>query len=79
MLRLLVFKYKIDKTSFSEEFSFKVMLSTVKFLVSFLGTELKKLMSKSKESLTPRKISEVKELKSRFYKSRIELEAIFRV
>ena len=55
------------------------MLSTVKFLVSFLGTELKKLMSKSKESLTSRKISEVKELKSRFYKSWIELEAIFRV
>ena len=55
------------------------MLSAVKYLVCFLGTELKKLMSKSKESLTPRKISEVKELKSRFYNSWIELEAIFRV
>ena len=39
------------------------MLSTVKYLVCFLGTELKKLMSKSKELLTPRKISEVKQLK----------------
>ena len=55
------------------------MLSTVKYSVCFLGTVLKKLMSKAKELLTPRKISEVKELKSRFYKSRIELEAIFRV
>ena len=63
MPRLLVFKYKIEKTSFSEEFSFTVMLSTVKYLVCFLGTELKKLMSKSKELLTPRKISEVKPLK----------------
>ena len=60
MLRLLVFKYKIEKTSFSEEFNFTVMLSAVKYLVCFLGTELKKLMSEPKESLTPRKISEVK-------------------
>ena len=56
LLRLLVFKYKIEKTSFSEEFNFTVMLSTAKYLVCFLGTELKRLMSKSKESLTPRKI-----------------------
>ena len=69
----LAFKYKIEKTSFSEEFNFTVMLHyiyfTVKYLVCFLGTELKKLMSKSKESLTPRRISGVKKLKSRFYKS----------
>ena len=55
------------------------MLSAVKYLVCFLGTELKKLMSKSKESLTPRRISGVKKLKSRFYKSWIELETIFGV
>ena len=35
-------------------------------LFVFLGTELKKLTSESKESLTPTKMSEVKELKSRF-------------
>ena len=63
MPRLLVFKYKIEKTPFSEEFNFTVMLSTVKYIVCFLDTELKKLMSMSKESLTPRKISEVKQLK----------------
>ena len=42
------------------------MLPTVKYLVSlfFLDTELKK--SESKESITSRKISEVKELKVRF-------------
>ena len=58
-----------SKTSCSEELNFTAMLSTVKYLVCFLGTELKKLMFNSKESLTPRTISKVKELKSRFYKS----------
>ena len=30
-------KYKIEKTSFSEEFKITVMLSKVKYLVCFLG------------------------------------------
>ena len=42
-----------SKTSCSEELNFTAMLSTVKYLVCFLGTELKKLMFKPKESLTP--------------------------
>ena len=33
LFRFLVFKYKIEKTSFSEEFNFTVMLPTVKYLV----------------------------------------------
>ena len=33
LFRLLVFKYKIEKTSFSVEFSFTVVLPTVKYLV----------------------------------------------
>ena len=33
LFRLLVFKYKIEKTSFSEEFNFTDMLPTVKYLV----------------------------------------------
>ena len=33
MFRLLIFKYKIEKTSFSEKFNFTVMLPTVKYLV----------------------------------------------
>ena len=66
LLRLLIFKCKIEEASFSEEFNSTVMLSTVKCLVCSLGTELKKLTSESEELLTPRKISEVKELKSRF-------------
>ena len=42
------------------------MLSTLKHLVCSLGTDLKKLISGSEESLTTRKFSEVKELKRRF-------------
>ena len=42
------------------------MLSALKHLVCSLGTELKKLIPGSEESLTPRKFSEIKELKCRF-------------
>ena len=38
LFRLLVFKYKIEKTSFPEKFNFTVVLRTVKYLVSlFFG------------------------------------------
>ena len=44
LFRLLVFKYKIEKTSFSEEFNFKVMLPTVKYLVClFFGYWIEKI------------------------------------
>ena len=63
---LLIFKCKIEKAYFLEEFNSTVMSSTLKHLVCSLGTELKKLTSGSEESLTPRKFSKVKELKRRF-------------
>ena len=52
MFKLSKFLLRLLK-SCSEELNFTVMLSTVKYLVCFLGTELKKLMFKPKESLTP--------------------------
>lgn len=53
---LLIFKHKIEKASFSEEFNSAVVLSILKYLVCSLGTE---------ESLTQRKCSELNELKLR--------------
>ena len=44
LFMLLVFKYKIEKLSFSEEFIFKVMLPTVKYLVClFFGYWIEKM------------------------------------
>lgn len=61
-----ILKCKIEKASFLEEFNSRVMLSTLKYLVCFLGTELKKLTLGSEESLTSKRFSELKGLKLRF-------------
>ena len=77
LFRLCLFKCKIEKASYSEKKSSTVMLSTLKYLVCSLDTELKKLTSE--EIITPRKFSELKGLKRRFLKSWIMLEAMFKV
>ena len=59
----------MGKASFSEKSKFAVALRTLKYLVSFLDTELKKLTFGSEESLTPRKFSELEGSKRRFLKS----------
>ena len=79
LFRLRLFKCKIEKASYSEKNSATVTLSTLKYLVCSLDTELKKLTSGSEELITPRKFSELKGLKSRFLKSWIMLEAILKV
>ena len=67
----------MGKASFSEKSKFAVALRTLKFLVSFLDTELKKLTFGSEESLTPRKFSELEGSKRRFLKSSIVYGVIF--